>query len=69
MASLTFLIEDFTVVLKLRFRSLLFSFCLARFSADRWVAKVYPPFFPLTLPSPQGGEGRREVIDLFNILL
>jgi len=34
-ATLTFFIEDFTVDLIWRFRSLLFSFCLARLMADR----------------------------------
>jgi hypothetical protein len=40
MAAVTVLIEDFTVVLMWRLRSLLFSACLALFIADRWVAKI-----------------------------
>jgi len=44
-ATRTFFTEDFTVVLILRFRSLLFSFCLARLMADKWIAKIEPPFF------------------------
>jgi hypothetical protein len=44
MATLTFFTEDFTVVLMWRFRSLLFSFCLARLMADRWIAKIESPF-------------------------
>jgi hypothetical protein len=38
--ALTFFMDDFTVDLIWRFRSLLFSFCLARLMADKWVAKI-----------------------------
>jgi len=45
MAVLTFFTEDFTVDLMWRFRSLLFSFCLARLMADRWIAKLSLLFY------------------------
>jgi len=52
--TLTFFTKDFTVDLIWRFRSLLFSFCLARLIADKWVAKIQPPFLhPHLLVFPQ----------------
>jgi len=58
MAILTFFTEDFTVDLIWRFRSLLFSFCLALLIADKWVAKIRLLSSPHPLPLPPGERGR-----------
>ena len=65
MATLTFFTEDLTVDLIWRFRSLLFSFCLALLMTDKWIAKIEPPFFPLTHLSSAWGEGKGEETLIF----
>jgi hypothetical protein len=58
MALLTFFTEDLTVDLIWRFRSLLFSFCLALLMTDKWIAKIRLLSSPHWLPLPPGERGR-----------